>query len=66
MPVFGWLMLRGRCADCDAPISPRYPLVELATGDLFVAVTVQLARLHLLPALPAFLFFAAIGDRADA
>ena len=28
VPVLGWLLLRGRCADCAAPISARYPLVE--------------------------------------
>lgn len=28
VPVVGWLLLRGRCRDCRAPISPRYPLVE--------------------------------------
>ncbi|WP_017662766.1 prepilin peptidase [Baaleninema simplex] len=38
VPVFGWLWLRGRCAHCRAPISPRYPLVETATGLLFVLV----------------------------
>ncbi len=45
VPVFGWLWLGGRCRDCRAPISPRYPLVEalvavisaaLAWVDLFV------------------------------
>ena len=35
VPVLGWLWLRGRCADCRAPISPRYPLIELAGGALF-------------------------------
>lgn len=30
VPVVGWLLLRGRCRDCRAPISPRYPLVEAA------------------------------------
>ena len=35
VPVLGWLWLRGRCADCQARISARYPLVELATGALF-------------------------------
>jgi leader peptidase (prepilin peptidase)/N-methyltransferase len=35
VPVLSWLLLRGRCRDCDAPISARYPLVELATGLLF-------------------------------
>jgi leader peptidase (prepilin peptidase) / N-methyltransferase len=32
IPVVSWLQLRGRCASCNAPISKRYPLVELATG----------------------------------
>jgi leader peptidase (prepilin peptidase)/N-methyltransferase len=34
LPVLGWLWLRGRCADCRAPISFQYPLVELASGVL--------------------------------
>ncbi len=34
IPVLGWLWLRGRCADCKAPISAQYPLVELACGLL--------------------------------
>src|SRR4029079_2232028 len=46
VPVLGWLMLRGRCADCRSPISPRYPVVELVTCGLFVALGIQLFRLH--------------------
>jgi leader peptidase (prepilin peptidase) / N-methyltransferase len=61
IPVFGWLLLRGRCADCGARISPRYPLVELATGLLFAAVTVRLDTLDQLSALPAYLYFTAAG-----
>jgi len=38
VPVLSWLALRGRCASCRAPISPRYPLVELATGVAFGGV----------------------------
>jgi leader peptidase (prepilin peptidase)/N-methyltransferase len=34
IPVISWLVLGGRCAACKAPISKRYPLVELATGLL--------------------------------
>jgi leader peptidase (prepilin peptidase)/N-methyltransferase len=34
IPVVSWLALRGRCAACRAPISARYPAVELATGLL--------------------------------
>lgn len=61
VPVLGWLVLRGKCADCEEPISPRYLLVELATAVLFVAVTVQVVHLDLLSALPAYLFFTAVG-----
>lgn len=35
VPVVSWLFLRGRCRDCSAPISARYPMVELATAGLF-------------------------------
>ncbi len=38
VPVLSWLLLRGRCRDCAAPISARYPLVEAGTGVAF-AVT---------------------------
>jgi leader peptidase (prepilin peptidase) / N-methyltransferase len=61
VPVLGWLVLRGRCADCDVPISPRYPAVELMTAVLFVTVTVRLLQLDLVAALPAFLWFVAAG-----
>ena len=32
VPVLSWILLRGRCAACSAPISVRYPVVELAGG----------------------------------
>ncbi len=32
IPVLSYLALRGKCSACKAPISPRYPLIELATG----------------------------------
>jgi leader peptidase (prepilin peptidase)/N-methyltransferase len=34
IPVVSWLALRGRCAECKAPISSRYPLVEVLGGVL--------------------------------
>ena len=34
IPVVSWLVLRGKCSACKAPISPRYPVVEAVTGLL--------------------------------
>jgi leader peptidase (prepilin peptidase) / N-methyltransferase len=36
IPILSWLLLRGRCRNCAAPISPRYPLVETLTAVLCV------------------------------
>jgi len=38
VPVFGWLWLKGRCSNCKTAIAPRYPIVEAATGALFLLV----------------------------
>jgi len=38
VPVLSWLLLRGRCRSCGAPISVRYPAVELVTAASFAAV----------------------------
>jgi len=37
VPVLSWVLLRGKCRHCKAPISPRYVFVELITGALFMA-----------------------------
>ena len=37
LPVLSWLILRGRCRDCKALITPRYLIVELLTGLIFLA-----------------------------
>lgn len=37
VPILSWLILRGRCRHCHAPISPRYLIVELLTAALFLA-----------------------------
>jgi leader peptidase (prepilin peptidase) / N-methyltransferase len=42
VPVFSWLLLRGRCRSCGDPISARYPLTELAMAVLFVATVLIL------------------------
>jgi leader peptidase (prepilin peptidase) / N-methyltransferase len=36
LPVISWLLLRGKCRACQQPISPRYLVVELLTGLLFL------------------------------
>lgn len=72
IPVVSWLLLRGRCRDCTAPISRRYPLVELGTAVAFAAVTAALGPAVIAaPSAPAaagaalvltaYLFFAAIS-----
>jgi leader peptidase (prepilin peptidase)/N-methyltransferase len=61
VPVIGWLVLRGKCFDCKARISPRYPVIELVTGLLFAVVTLRMLHLDLAAAVPAYLYFAAIG-----
>jgi len=35
IPLLSWVVLRGRCSQCQATISPRYPLVEAFTGLMF-------------------------------
>ena len=58
VPVAGWLLLKGRCRDCDIAISPRYPLVEALTAVLFVVMAL---RFGFDPVLPAYLYLAAVG-----
>ncbi len=38
VPVFGWIALGGRCRDCRLPIAPRYPIVELIVGLVFLTL----------------------------
>lgn len=69
VPVLSWLILRGKCRDCGAPISRRYPAIELATGLLFAGVAWWLLTV-VVPTLPfaasilvaiAFFYLAAIS-----
>src|ERR1700722_8054259 len=41
IPLVTWWWLKGRCANCGAPISARYFLVELLTGILFGACWIR-------------------------
>ena len=49
IPVLSWLLLRGKCRSCALPISPMYPLVELATGIIWAVMVWRYgATLHAL------------------
>jgi leader peptidase (prepilin peptidase)/N-methyltransferase len=56
-PLVSYLLLRGRCRACSAPIGAWTPAVEVGTAATFVATA---AWLGWSPLLPAFLFFAAL------
>lgn len=59
VPVFGWLWLRGKCRDCKAPISPRYPFIEALYALVGFVVVERLLRHEVDLNLPTFaaLFF---------
>ncbi len=38
IPVFGWLLLRGKCRYCNLPIPARYPLIETTSGLIFLVL----------------------------
>ncbi|MCU1468435.1 MAG: prepilin signal peptidase PulO-like peptidase [Actinomycetia bacterium] len=50
IPLLSWMLLRGKCRKCRAPISPRYPFIELFTGLVFVVVGARFAHSWALPA----------------
>ncbi len=49
LPIVSWLWLRGKCAYCHTPISPRYLGVEFLTGCLFLAIYLRVPPMLLLP-----------------
>jgi leader peptidase (prepilin peptidase) / N-methyltransferase len=55
IPVLSWVFLRGKCRDCKARISIRYPLVELANGLAWLGLGLYFG---LDPILPLFLILA--------
>jgi len=62
IPIVSWLLVRGRCRDCSAPISPRYPIVEAVTGVLWALLAWwALVTPDALPLLPLVLVLTAAG-----
>ena len=43
IPIFGWILLGGKCKGCKMPISPRYVLIELTATILFTITAYQSA-----------------------
>lgn len=56
IPIFGWLILGGKCRNCEEPILWRYPAVELLTALVFLLVYWQIG---FTPYMPVALAFAA-------
>lgn len=54
VPVVSWLVLRGRCRTCKAPISGRYPLIEALTAVLWVLLALRFGGSWTLPAEAVF------------
>jgi leader peptidase (prepilin peptidase) / N-methyltransferase len=65
VPVFSWIVLRGRCRNCDASISVRYLLVELLIGALFGIVAWVWGFDALLPALLVFTWALVVATVID-
>ncbi len=63
IPVLSWLLLGGRCRACGAPLPVRYPLIEGASGLLFLLTYLNLG---LSWELPAGLYLAALAVAATA
>lgn len=49
IPIFSWLFLGGKCAFCKEPIAKQYPMVEFATGIIFVALYFKLGIVWYFP-----------------
>jgi leader peptidase (prepilin peptidase)/N-methyltransferase len=54
IPVFSYLLLAGKCGNCQSPISKRYPLIEAVTAMLAAIIVWQL---NTIPEIMAALFF---------
>jgi leader peptidase (prepilin peptidase) / N-methyltransferase len=61
IPVLGWLLLRGRCHDCNSPISLRYPAVEAATAGLYLTAGLMVTHEDAWALLPLLLGTATIA-----
>ncbi len=55
IPLISWLLLGRKCRYCNAPVSPRYFVIELLTGLVFLGLFILYFRTDLCPGMPSFL-----------
>lgn len=65
VPILSWLALRGKCASCKAPISPRYVLIEALGGALFLAAFLHYGLTSFLPVAWLWIAFMLVGSMID-
>ena len=65
VPVLSWLLLRGRCRHCGAPIAARYVIVEATTAVLFGLIAWRVGTDPLLPALLVFAWALVVATAID-
>ena len=65
IPILSWLALRGKCANCRAPISPRYILIETLGGILFLATFWKYGVTYQTPVMWVWISLMIIGAMID-
>lgn len=65
IPIVSWLLLRGKCRDCGAPIHWRYPVVEATTAALFAGIAAVHGWTWILPALLVVAWSAVVATAID-
>ena len=65
IPILSWLALRGKCANCRAPISPRYILIETLGGILFLATFWKYGATYHTPVMWIWLALMIVGSMID-
>lgn len=65
IPVFSWLLLRGRCRYCGARISTQYPLIEALNGALYLLLYLRFGLVWTLPVYMALLSLLVVISMID-
>ncbi len=49
IPIFGWILLRGKCAYCKAKIAIEYPFIELLNGVIWISLFLKIGLVWYFP-----------------